>query len=202
MFCKFLAASAIAVSFCSAAESAIIHSYYVKYEYTFYNDLIVHDDFTNTLLYEGDFDSRDDHIWGLPLASDAIDEENGDRLYRFMAYEENGSIICTIAGVDCSVWNYKDDYWAYANSDLTYFGSELMNIRIADGKIDLYDVDNAMGHSYYNEAIDKTITASDRGRHTYFEIVQPAPVPLPASFAMLPVGVAALAMVRRRRKVS
>lgn len=104
--------------------------------------------------------------------------------------------ICQIGPVSCTDTNMTAKH---GNDEIVLGSSDVVTIS-TNAKIGGF-------LSYSNWTLPNLYTA-ENGRYYYgtsfedarFTIVQPAPVPLPASAALLPFGLGALAMMRKRRR--
>lgn len=183
------AAAAVAVGVGSAADAATTYGF--KYIETVYVDVTIYQD--NNPDDEDDYEifefvslSNNNDSWGLGLFIPNM--KPGD----IFTYKDIRS--------DCILTD-TCKYLEYYYEDPLYFGEELWMVEFPGGLnkgsiVDLWDADTYVGHHFYGDNFQAIV----HDRHTYFEIVEIAPVPLPATAALLPLGIGALAMMRGRRR--
>lgn len=107
---------------------------------------------------------------------------------------------CQLGAEDCTYFNY-----ANMNQDgrirlYNFFGDYMLSGYPTAGGTLSYWFDS-FGTVEDRTTADGVYKYRTRGETANFTVVQPAPVPLPVTAALLPVGLGALAMMRKRRKV-
>ena len=189
-------AAAVVVGMGSAADAASLR-YDIRYEGSFLENALIIDAETEEELWFGDL-NIDGAPWELPtLYSNA---KKGDLFEAYVETEEGdderglAAPVCWVGGFNCR--NLQP--FRYVDPNLFNVVADQFAVWETAGVLTVtswgeYDGDGFRfsGDGYQGSA--DAITAT-------FTIVELAPVPLPASVALLPLGIGALAMMRRRRR--
>lgn len=196
----FCAAAALAVGVGSAADAASVR-FDLIYQNTILENATIRAIGTGDQIWDGDLDVKKSP-WALPTLYPGAKRGN-----RFEAYaeiveadDEYGGYfapVCDVGGFDCSVdylWERfvsLDPFAVVADAfGVWQNGKTLIVTSWGDYDGDGFEI---LGDGY--EGYASAIT-------TTFRITGVAPVPLPTSVALLPLGFGALAMLRRRRRVA
>lgn len=214
------AAAAVVVGVGSAAEAAtytsVSYDMFVRYDGTAFTDVdyypIAHDhySFENKDISAGDTSlGLKSHLFGLPAIGTifqfTVNILHPDIPYHVPYYGNGGSTpVCQLGPWNCTA---TDQTNISANSfSLAYDDDWWMSVNAQEGST--FEV----GLSAIYSGVQTPLITAD-GMHmywydyetSYFTILgvsQPAAVPLPATAALLPLGLGALAMLRRRRRIS
>lgn len=188
---SFFLALAAAAGIGQAADAATYNARYIE---TLYGDTDIveysPEEDGDIVTHFDSLSSRDDR-WGLGTLVPGM--KPGDEF----SFDVIG-LGCAVGPMTCD--RGLDPYYGFFRDDPLHFGGENFYIRL-DGKIaagtaiEIWDIEAYHGHVFKGDGYEAHV----RNRNTYFQIVSIAPVPLPATAALLPVGIGALAMVRRRR---
>lgn len=214
-----LAAVAV-VGIGAAAEAAVIRDYdiYLRYEGTAFSDIVYFDIMNpDGEIIEGDTD-RDEMLPGTRsfLLGDLVIGQIINLKAKIVhpdfpepeGLNGNGGRTpdCIFGSWNCSASNFTgsdfngtppDEDFLFAYADIWYVqGSSILGSKVAV--------------NFWSGATSDRYTSTD-GRfewfsgeeNSYFEVVAApdmSPIPLPASAALLPLGIGALAMIRKRRK--
>lgn len=191
MSIKAICAMAVFAASLGQAEAA---TYGARYIETIFGDVRVaelHKEENNE--HEYDQLSSSDDPWGLKLFIPGM--KSGD----IFSLEDIWSSCILDEPMSCGGTGPYD----FFDEDPIQFGGEYYYVQFsgplaAGTRVNLWDIAEYGGHIYFTDDLYVDI----RNRNTYFEIVDLAPVPLPATTALLPVGIGALAMMRKRRRPS
>lgn len=189
-----------------AAATIVTHDLKLRYEGTRFDDARVYQQSSDQVLFEGDIDKRD-YDWGFEgLFSDlpigAIVQFNATVLYpdnpgNVGWSDEVGGVSnggttysCTLGSVMC-----KASITSLSGSDF-FLGYDDRSGIIKNG--------NSLQYWLWGRGLNvdytKDIWREYENQTAYFTVL-PAPVPLPASIALIPMGIGALALLRRRRRL-
>lgn len=180
-----------AVGIGQAADAATYNARYIETRYGGANIFEYSEEpGTDALVRFASLSSRNDR-WGLETLVPGL--ETGDVL-SFGAI----GLGCAVGPMTCD--RNLESYYGFFRNDPLYFGGEYFYVRL-DGEIaagttiEIWDIEAYHGHIFKGDGFEAHV----RNRNTYFEIVSVAPVPLPATAALLPMGIGGLAMLRRRK---
>lgn len=197
----FLAAVLAAGYVAGAADAATFH-YRLTYDRTLFSDVNYYTSTSDGDIHHVSLSSADDP-WGLPLLFAGL---TAGHSYDFHAEISDDTVVsCSIGTFDCKP--DFDPYFGYTSTAPLMFGDELFHVRFGETKnttttMLVSDVHDGNYAGFYVAQGDAMINV--RTRSTYFTVSEPAPapVPLPAGIALLPAGIAALAVLRRRKRAA
>lgn len=203
---SMVAAAVLAVGSGQAADAAIYH-YELTYKDTLFYNVEIYDhnkfdpddpDTYASIHYENLLASEDP--FGLPTFQPNISP--GDTLSFYMETQGDRISSCRLGNFHCHRW--YDPYWTgWSDTPLTIW-EEGFRVSFFDRNINvgtevtLWDAEHMSSLGIVARSDDYTMLAG--GRIAYFTVTDLAPVPLPAGAALLPVGIGALAVMRRRRR--
>lgn len=180
------------------AEAAV-YNYGVSYDSTTLYDVtvITQDDDGGLSDYYFDSLNAEGPDFQLPLQTPGL---RSAKVYRLRVVTDGTDVVsCELAGFDCGV--SKDDYYSFQESPLS-FSDEYRQLAFSEPAA----IGVSFSFSDWNGQASSGVSFSGEGyygwadfRETKFTVVDMAPVPLPATAALLPMGLGALALVRRRR---
>ncbi|WP_246448815.1 VPLPA-CTERM sorting domain-containing protein [Paracoccus amoyensis] len=182
-----------------AANAATFH-YRLTHDHTLFSDVSSYTDTSDGDVYHASLSSADDP-WGLPLLFAGLTAGNS---YDFRAEITDDTVVsCSIGTFDCKP--AFDPYFSYTSTTPLMFGDELFHVSFGEAKraansMLVSDVHDGNSAGFYIPQGAAMINV--RTRSTYFTVSEPAPVPLPAGIALLPVGLAGLAVLRRRKRAA
>lgn len=201
---KVLAVAAVMALGFGRAEAASV-KYDLRYEDTVLDEAVIWDSETGDLLWdflESGPLSVHNALWD--LSAFQTGERKGDITDAYLEYEEYldfgdsgyGYIapVCWVGSFNCEVQKGERVVWPELFHVATdSFVVERIGSSLHATTWGLYDGDgfSISGNGYEGSAASIT---------SIYTIVELAPVPLPASVALLPLGIGALAMMRRRRR--
>lgn len=192
------AAAAVVVGAGSAADAAT-YRYELTYQNSLFSDAEVWRIEPEELLFAGNLNSTDD-LWGIPTALPGI--VPGTKVMFELIFDAGKVVRCMIGSFDCHPG--KTVYARWGESPI-FTEHEFMEMRFSGEAqigtlVELYDIRNAAGHVFSTPDYYISVWS----RYSYFTVsdLTPgiAPVPLPATAALLPLGIGALAILRRRRR--
>lgn len=188
MFLGLAAAAGIG----QAADAATYNARYIETRYGDTDIFEYSEDHpeTDTVTHFASLSSRHD-LWGLETLVPGMTPG------KVFSFDDIG-LGCAVGPMTCD--QNLEDYYGFYHNDPLFFGGENFYIqldgRIAAGTtIEVWDIEAYHGHVFKGDRFEAQV----RNRNTYFEIVSIAPVPLPMTAALLPLGIGGLAMLRRRR---
>lgn len=206
---KIIASSAVVAGLLFSAQASTAATYTfdanVKYIDTIYYGVDIY--YKNGEYLYFDTLSKSDDMWSIPVASNALQE---NQVYN-LQIETNPEryFTCSIGPMNCSVWidwQYLakvelDPIMAQSETDQVSFngpvatGTTISVLKMGYGPDAFWD---NFGE-YIGGRADYLITV--RSRYTIFEVTSIPAVPLPASAIFLPTALGALFVFRRRNKV-
>jgi MYXO-CTERM domain-containing protein len=191
--------TALTVGTGQTAEAATTVSFKLRYEGTVLDRATIFDTGTEDLLWDGVLDVEGSP-WELPTLYHGA--KKGDIFEAYAEIEEAGdedggyiAPVCDVGGFDCSKTGGWDRYISTDPFSVTtdafmvvQYGSSLT--------VTNWGEHHLAGFSFFGDGYrgftDSIVTT--------FTIIDPAPVPLPTTAALLPMGLGALALMRRRRR--
>lgn len=193
----------LAATVIAPVADAAVYRYGLTYVDTFHQDVQLTDESDPENLVEHQYDwlAASEDPWNLPLyAPGLVPGQKFD--FRLETYRETNEYVvsCFIGSIMCD--DYYDPYYTYFTADpIFYAASEYKFLSFSETAkigtiVELYDIASFAGHFFQGD----NYTASTRGRITRFVVSELAPIPLPATIALLPIGLGALVALRRRRK--
>lgn len=195
----FLATAASSVSAASVQNIDLKLSYGGN---SYFNAIVLNPQ-SQTVLFSGDRLDQQADVWGLPrLFAFAVGE-----VLRFTARIDTDLGVvqsCNLGGLDCATGATLDPN-PQSPLSIFYGSTGLFSGGLVVGDSLTYDVIPSI------DPVDRFAAATQtgdfaawfvwRGNFTVVEeVVQPAPIPLPASALLLPVALAGLGLMRRRQK--
>ena len=196
-------AAIIAVSAAAGAADAATFHYRLTYDRTLFTDVDYYSDTADEDVHH-DVLSANDDPWNLPLLFAGLSH---GKTYDFRATIEDDVVT------DCSIGTFNctpdfDPFWSYASASPLHFGNELFHVSFGAGKgaaatsMLVSDVSDGNWGGFFVAQDDGFVQVGTRS--TYFTVVQAelAPVPLPAGIALLPVGIGAFALMRRKKRAN
>jgi len=168
-----------------------------------YFNAVVLNPTSQTILFSGDRLDQKDDVWGLPrLFAFAV----GEVLRLTARIDTDLGIVqsCSLGGLDCAMGATLDPN-PQSPLSLLYGSTGLFSGGLSVGDSLTYDVIPS------TDPLDRFVSATGtgdlaawfvwRGNFTVVEeVVQPAPIPLPASALLLPGALAGLGLLRRRQR--
>ena len=190
-----------------AAATVVTHDLTLRYEGTRFSEALVYQRSSGQTLFEGDID-KGEYDWGfdglfndLPIGAIVQfnatvfypDDSNSVGWSNETGGMSNGGFTysCMLGSVSCSA------SITFLSGDDFFLGYDDRSGIIKDGDSLEYWL---WGRGTSNTDYTKDIWQQFENQSAYFTVL-PAPVPLPASIAMIPMGIGALALLRRRRRL-
>lgn len=190
----------LAATVIAPVADAAVYRYGLTYVDTFHQDVQLTDESDPENLVEHQYDwlAASEDPWNLPLyAPGLVPGQKFD--FRLETYRETNEYVvsCSIGSIMCDPY---DPFFSF-RSDPIFIGTENLSLRFSETAklgtiVELYDTASYAGHFFQGD----NYMASTRGRVTQFVVTELAPIPLPATIALLPIGLGALVALRRRRK--
>lgn len=204
-FCLGLVA-ALGLGQACAAATTVNHDLRLRYDGTSFTEASVYQRSSDLTLFEGTIGPWD-YDWGfegffnhLPLgaivpfkATILYPDEPFTWVSNGSGFLDNGGRVqaCSFTGPLCNAT------WTQRRGDDFRFGY--------DDAAGFDKIGNQIRYSFWGRAFRDIDPAEDIRREYEFQTVHftvlPAPVPLPASIALIPMGIGALALLRRRRRL-
>lgn len=195
------AALGMAMGLTPAAQAAV-YQYGLTYVDTFYDDVVL---VSKTApdgedVFEYDQLAASADPWGLPLLYRGLKPGN---TYNFRLETSDDEVIsCRIGRYSCI--EPTDPYYAFLTLEPLSFGGETMSVNFRGTgpaqigtTVDIWDVDDWGGTAV--ETADWYATYFNQTTRFVVSDLAPAPVPVPFSAALLPIGIGAFAVLRRRK---
>lgn len=195
MYIRSVFLGIVAASGIGQAAEAAIYRYGLTYEDTIFRDVTIYDKDDKATNYASIRASADP--FGLPLIHPSL---SAGTEYEFhLDHDVTGIRSCRLGPIDCTV--PADGYWSDVELDPIFVYDELFYVKFdamaLGAAVDVFDVEHYPGFLVDGGDWNAWIV----NRNAYFTVTSlVAPVPLPAGMLLLPSGLAALALIRRRRQ--
>ncbi|MBK4214823.1 hypothetical protein JJJ17_02670 [Paracoccus caeni] len=197
-WCLGLAVAAV-IAPVAEASTYQTYRYGLTYVETFYDDVRVID-LSDQFLPDQNYTvlTASDDPWGLPLYHQAL-VPGAKFQFELVTWGDRDLVSCMIGPISCT--GRGEPYYSGVRTDPITVFSELESLYFEGAAkigtvVDFYDTAFYLGHIFdFGSYMVNT-----RGRHSQFVISSIPAVPLPATAALLPIGLSLLALLRRRRK--